>query len=837
MADAHSIARLAAQVHGGLADHALLERFAADRDEAAFAALVERHGVVVLDAALAVLRHAQDAEDVFQAAFLVLARKAASVRRRDALACWLHGVARRIALRALRARDRRARHEAVPRPEQVPADDLSWAEVRALVHEELARLPDHLRAAVILCHLEGLTLDDAAARLGVPRGTLRGRLDRARDLLRHRLARRGLALAALAFPASAAHALPPLVVLGTARSATQFAAGVAEHTRAAALANGVMSMTATRVKLALFFVATLGAVGLGLAATQEPDPTPTAVAPATAPRNDEQPPPAADKQPPAAAPKAEFDEVTIVIKHSFLSNRTRETIRVSADGTCGYEVPERPARGNIPAWSGARIVHKLPPERLRQLNDILKETDWLAKDAKAVMQLHQEEYELTLKRGGKTTDLAFKGQSQPYAKLLHFFRSVAAQEYIIYRLDWVPSAHAEGRHELDNLVVTELGEQSAKPLLDIDLARFVPWATRYVRNPFGEPTDDVRTAVRLVGLLKLESERGYLADLATDRDRDVRVAVAEAVGRLGGEKAVPVLRKMVRSTGTEAAWELIKLGEIAVPAIAEAIREETDPNQDRSAEWLIRAYIENWKRVRKPLDAGVLDAVRANMAAPKVKADRTQYHIELLKLAAEPPAAEGGAVRGTRVSVRNLALAAEAYKRKTGAYPQSLATLQVAGFLDPKAVLRDPWGKDFRYDPKGPRSGGKSPDIWVVTPDGLEVGSWAAELWGVWVVKSAAADEKPQQPSGGSWEFGAGGVKMSKSGGEVYRNSTYSVDASKEPKQIDISFGTAPKTLKGIYEVKGDTLRVCESLEPDERPKDFGGGPGRVVWVFERQKD
>src|SRR5262245_50770541 len=112
-----ALARLAAsRAYGGLPDRRLPDRFAADRDEAAFAALVERHGAVVLDAARAVLRHEQDAEDVFQAAFLVLARKAGTIRKRDALGCWLHGVTRRIALRASRARARRARHEAVPRP-------------------------------------------------------------------------------------------------------------------------------------------------------------------------------------------------------------------------------------------------------------------------------------------------------------------------------------------------------------------------------------------------------------------------------------------------------------------------------------------------------------------------------------------------------------------------------------------------------------------------------------------------------------------------------------------------------------------------------------------------
>src|SRR5262249_61579856 len=117
---------------------------------------------------------------------------------------------------------------------------------------------------------------------------------------------------------------------------------------------------------------------------------------------------------------------------SFRSNRTRETVRISADGTCLYEVPGRPARGEIPAWPGARIVHKLPPGRLRELNGLLKGTDWLAKDPQAVMQLHQDEYELALKRDGKTTDRTIKGTSEPYGKLLHFFRSVAAQEYVSY---------------------------------------------------------------------------------------------------------------------------------------------------------------------------------------------------------------------------------------------------------------------------------------------------------------------------------------------------------------------------------------------------------------------
>jgi hypothetical protein len=386
-------------------------------------------------------------------------------------------------------------------------------------------------------------------------------------------------------------------------------------------------MTATRLKHGLLLAVALGAVGLLVAASGKSD-APSKSAPRDAGR-----PKAAAVPPPAAAP-AEFEEVTVVITPSFLSNRTRETVRVSADGTCLYEVPGRPARGKTPPWSGARVVHKLPARRLRELNGLLRGTDWLAKAPQERPQLHHDRCEITLKRGGKPTRLVLAGESEPYAKLLTFFRSVAAQEYLTYRLGWVPAAMTEARRELDNRIGAELGEPVGKPPLAIDLTRYAPWATRIVRNPFGKSADEVRTAVRLVGLLRLESEREYLADLAGDRDRRVRTAVAQAVGRLGGAKAVPVLRKMVRGTGAEAAWELIRLGPVAVPAIAGVIREGRSAEEGPSGEWLIRAYIEHWKEVPKPLDPRVLAAVRAGMAAPGVRAHRTQYHAELLRLAA-----------------------------------------------------------------------------------------------------------------------------------------------------------------------------------------------------------
>jgi len=150
---------------------------------------------MVLGVCGAVLHQRQDAEDVLQATFLVLARKAASIRKREALASWLHGVARRL---ALKLRARAGRRPAVERSnldllQARPMDDLTWRELRVVLHEELDQLPEKYRSPLVLCHLEGKTQDEAAHQLGWTSGMLRGRLLRGRDLLRGRLSRRGLA--------------------------------------------------------------------------------------------------------------------------------------------------------------------------------------------------------------------------------------------------------------------------------------------------------------------------------------------------------------------------------------------------------------------------------------------------------------------------------------------------------------------------------------------------------------------------------------------------------------------------------------------------------------------
>lgn len=193
----HVQRRLRPSLSGVVTDAQLLERFLHARDEAAFELLMWRHGPMVFGVCLRVLQHTQDAEDAFQAAFLMLARKANSIGRRESVSGWLYMVAYRI---ALRARTRTLRRGRVERPlgdlpidekSRDPADLSSWRELRQLLDAELSQIPEKYRTAFILCHLEGKTCEEAAEHLGCPRGTVQSRVGRARERLRARLSRRG----------------------------------------------------------------------------------------------------------------------------------------------------------------------------------------------------------------------------------------------------------------------------------------------------------------------------------------------------------------------------------------------------------------------------------------------------------------------------------------------------------------------------------------------------------------------------------------------------------------------------------------------------------------------
>jgi len=188
--------------HDGSTDTALLNRFVSEKDEKAFAALVDRHGALVLQVCRRVLGDAHDAEDAFQAAFLVLIRKAGTLRSPNELAGWLHGVAHRVALKARAARVRRLGEaqrltEQPVDPHLDPLADLSARELLAVVDEEVRRLPMAYRLPVILCCLEGRSQEEAARQLGWTPGSVKGRLERGRARLSDRLIGRGLTLSAI----------------------------------------------------------------------------------------------------------------------------------------------------------------------------------------------------------------------------------------------------------------------------------------------------------------------------------------------------------------------------------------------------------------------------------------------------------------------------------------------------------------------------------------------------------------------------------------------------------------------------------------------------------------
>src|SRR5262245_62140830 len=196
-----------------LPDRALLQRFRSQHDDAAFHTLLRRHGPMVLDVCRGVLGDGPDADDAFQATFLVLAQKAGSIRKEVSLGSWLHGVAYRTALKARARSAARQKHEGRAPVRQVShADDLSWREVRQVLHEELGGIPERYREPLVMCYLKGATQQRAAARLGLAERTLQDRLQRGRELLRLRLVRRGLGPAAIlavaAWPAAAAVSTP-----------------------------------------------------------------------------------------------------------------------------------------------------------------------------------------------------------------------------------------------------------------------------------------------------------------------------------------------------------------------------------------------------------------------------------------------------------------------------------------------------------------------------------------------------------------------------------------------------------------------------------------------------
>jgi RNA polymerase sigma factor (sigma-70 family) len=276
---AMQFSKVVRQLRGALAhqdtadrtDADLWGRYVQERDEAAFEGLVRRHGPMVMGVCRRVLRNEQDAEDAFQATFFVLVRRAASLLSPSTLANWLHGVAYRTALEARSAAARRRAREAMVLPRAVMPEN-PRAELWTVLDQELGRLTENYRAAVVLCDLEGKTRKEAARQLGWAEGTVASRLARGRNILATRLARRGFtgACVAVGLADGAASACVPaqLVVSTVAAACLSAAAGAAVKPLLSAkvitLAEGVLrSMLLTKIKSAFVMLLVLAIAALG----------------------------------------------------------------------------------------------------------------------------------------------------------------------------------------------------------------------------------------------------------------------------------------------------------------------------------------------------------------------------------------------------------------------------------------------------------------------------------------------------------------------------------------------------------------------------------------------
>jgi RNA polymerase sigma factor (sigma-70 family) len=387
-----------------LPDGELLARYAQHRDPAAFEVLVWRHGPLVLGVCR---RHlpAADADDAFQATFLVLARKAGGVRA-DTLPGWLHRVARRAAVRA--AAKQRTRREAplTTDPEAKPPPD---AELAGLLDAEIDRLPDRQRQAVVLCYLDGLTAEEAAVRLGVPRGTVLSRLHAARATLAGRLSRRGV--------------VPPAVGLTAAVTAGHVAGWGGRTGAAVILANEVMVMGAKKLILAAACGVVLvggGGTGLGVLTAQNPGP------PTPAPKVE----PVAEPAKKAAA-AAEQQRKDILAKLSNSMRDESEMGRRAADLTQQIDLVKKNVayfEGELTRLNALRA--RIEAQRVEMHGDAARWIPYLldAGDVTAAADLHRKMADKLVELADlrRTRDQA-KASGKPDPNLDHKLLAVAAE--------------------------------------------------------------------------------------------------------------------------------------------------------------------------------------------------------------------------------------------------------------------------------------------------------------------------------------------------------------------------------------------------------------------------
>ena len=338
-----------------------------------------------------------------------------------------------------------------------------------------------------------------------------------------------------------------------------------------------------------------------------------------------------------------FDTVSVSIKMP-LGFKSPEQIKITADGTCEYQIEARPERGEQKSWPGARLIHKLDAGRLQQLQKLLKKTAWLTAPGGEgrAMHTHPSTYTITVVRDGQERTITCHGERpEPYKSLIWFFRGIAYQENLLYQLNWLQlPACLDACRQIRGDIEALTGKSGKMyPLFDLNYTRYVPTFKRVLRKPYAHHNEQIVTAIKLVTFLNIKSELNHIARLVRDTDYSLRNAVAKALGDLGDRESIPVLVELIDSTN-EAGWSLIRLGQAAVPTIVQIIERGTLPNDLRS-ERLVRTYIEHWEELPGPIDPRVVAAVRKAITTKFTRVYRTEYHKRFLELAENQPVPSG----------------------------------------------------------------------------------------------------------------------------------------------------------------------------------------------------
>ncbi|WP_406701048.1 sigma-70 family RNA polymerase sigma factor [Singulisphaera sp. Ch08] len=371
----------------GLSEWQLLSRYLNDRDEVAFEALVARHGPMVLGVCRRLLVDPNDVDDAFQATFLVLVRRANSLGERDAIGHWLYGVAHRVALRARsEAARRRWREPNLMTAPVAPETDTTTFELGPVLDDELSRLPAKYRAPIVLCHLEGFTHEEAANQLQWPLGTVKGRLVRARELLKTRLVRRGLsltvALAATTLSRKSLAVVPETLRSTTVATAMQVAAGPITagmvSASVAALLKGVLTtmfLTKLRTATAALLILGLMAGSVGVVAQQSNDPPETESASLIGEAPQESVIGSATTPPLSPQPNATEPRKTGTAKpsHGKSQSRLANLIFQDAIRSYGKEDPTGLKLNNLVRWSKEILndSDRTPAQQIEALTDHL----------------------------------------------------------------------------------------------------------------------------------------------------------------------------------------------------------------------------------------------------------------------------------------------------------------------------------------------------------------------------------------------------------------------------------------------------------------------------------